>query len=121
EEDGLVTERVRLAPRPKLGAPPSEVDLRGAVVHEVRLDQLDSLELRSHRVAERLEELEVAGTLLLKVFELRSVVEGHGSVGERLRSVAVLGVEVREREKQPPVGGELLCVAPDRLPVSRAH
>ena len=107
--------------RAKLRAAPAEVELGGAVVDDVGLDELDPFELGSHRVAERLEELEVAGALQPQLFELRSVVDGHGCVDERLRAVAVLGVEVRQRQEQPPAGGELLCVAPHGLAVSRPH
>ena len=58
-------------------AAPAEVELGGAVVDDLGLDELDPFELRSHRVAERLEELEVAGALRPQLLELRAVVEGH--------------------------------------------
>src|SRR5205823_9570636 len=70
EKDDLVAAGVREAPRAELRPTVAEVEVRRAVVDDVRLDELDALELRRDTLAERPEQLGVAPSLLVELGEL---------------------------------------------------
>ncbi len=86
--------------RAELGTAAPQRDLRRSLVREVRLDQLDVLQLLRDRVAEGPELLQEPRALRAQLVDLLPVVDDRRAVREGLRAEAVLRVEVSDGEEE---------------------